>query len=126
MAGAAACLHGGNRPELNRRWHSHSLRPWCSPHVVSLAERVAVDAAPIAGAALDALTDRHGDAIAAVRQQQPALSHFEVLTGLALRHFADQKVGASLGNLRRRGFQWPALHLWSSVAADTAGNIHEH
>ena len=52
-----------------------------------------MDAAPIAGAAFDALTDRHGDAIADVRRQQPALSHFEVLTGLALRNFADQKVG---------------------------------
>ena len=55
-----------------------------------------MDTAPIAKSALDALTDRHGDAIAAVRRQRPALSHFEVLTGLALRHLADQKVGASL------------------------------
>ena len=56
-----------------------------------------MDSAPIAEATLDALTDRHSDAIAGVRRQQPALSHFEVLTGLALRHFADQKVGLFMG-----------------------------
>ena len=51
-----------------------------------------MDAVPIAPAAFDALTDRHGAAIADVYRRLPALSHFEVLTGLALRHFADQKV----------------------------------
>ena len=63
----------------------------CSPHVVSLRERICVDGAPISEEQLAGLAEAHSPAVAAVALRHEALSHFEVLTGLALRHFADQK-----------------------------------
>ena len=72
-----------------------------------------MDAEPIAPAALDALTDSYGAAITDVHRRLPALSHFEVLSGLALRHFADQKVLTGtqfvLDIIVRPSWTWPPI-----------------
>ena len=57
-----------------------------------MRERICVDGAPISDGELASLAEAHSPAVAAVALEHEALSHFEVLTGLALRHFADQKV----------------------------------
>jgi len=68
-----------------------SLR--CSPHIRSFHERMAVGGAPIPGAELDALVARHAGAIeAAAEREGGALSHFEIVTALAFKHFQEQQV----------------------------------
>ena len=67
-----------------------------SPHVVTLRERICVNGAAISEAELGSLAEAHSAALAAVADDNSALSHFEVLTGLALRHFADQKARCAL------------------------------
>lgn len=67
-----------------------------SPHVVTLRERICVGGAPISEAELTSLAEAHSAAVADVALRHEALSHFEVLTGLALRHFADQKARCPL------------------------------
>jgi hypothetical protein len=61
--------------------------------VVSLHERICIDDAPIPSEALDALVARHAPAVeAAQREAGGALSHFEVLTALAFKHFQEEAV----------------------------------
>jgi folylpolyglutamate synthase/dihydrofolate synthase len=64
---------------------------YSSPHLLDLGERICTSpAGPIARRELDALVARNSGALeAALQREGGALTHFEVLTALALRHFAD-------------------------------------
>lgn len=63
-----------------------------SPHVATLRERISVDGRSIAQPAFDALVEGAAEDIAAVRRDEAALSHFEAVTALALRHFQQEQV----------------------------------
>jgi folylpolyglutamate synthase/dihydrofolate synthase len=66
---------------------------YASPHVTTLRERVRVGGVPISRADLDALAARAAPALAAAAAEEAgALSTFEAMTALALRHFADAGV----------------------------------
>lgn len=66
----------------------------CSPHVTTLRERIQVDGRPIQSDDWEATIAQHAPAIERVaKQHDGALSHFEVVTALALQHFRDQQVG---------------------------------
>lgn len=72
--------------------------PTYSPHIRSFHERIAVGGVPIPPADLDALVTRHAGAIeAAARREAGALSHFEIVTALAYKHFQEQQVGGAVG-----------------------------
>ena len=65
----------------------------CSPHVTCLRERIAVDGEPITEAAFDKLVQEQEHALEmAEGDEQGLLSHFEVVTALAYRHFQEAKV----------------------------------
>ena len=65
----------------------------CSPHILHAIERIAIDLAPIAEEELDALTEQHLAALQRVHRESGArLTWFEVMTGLAYKHFAAQQV----------------------------------
>lgn len=67
--------------------HAHS------PHVTTFCERVQVDGHPIPADQWQATMAQHASAIQrAAQEAQGALSHFEVVTALALRHFRDEQV----------------------------------
>jgi folylpolyglutamate synthase/dihydrofolate synthase len=74
---------------------------YSSPHISSICERIRIDGENISEADLDSLLvsarDRieeghGGESLAA--EQRP--SHFEVLTGVALRHFRDSRVDLAI------------------------------
>ena len=65
---------------------------FCSPHITTLRERISVDGRPITQPAFDALVEGSAEDITAVRRDEAALSHFEAMTALALRHFKDEQV----------------------------------
>jgi len=66
---------------------------YTSPEVVSFYERMAINGTSITPDALDALLVKYKSVIE-LRQQSEigALSHFEIVTALAFRYFADSKV----------------------------------
>lgn len=65
----------------------------CSPHVLSLHERIRIDGASVSEQALqDAVQELYGALEAARRREAGALSHFEVLTALSLHHFRQENV----------------------------------
>ncbi len=64
---------------------------WRSPHVTTLRERVAVNGLPIALPAFDALVHGAAEDILAVQREEAGLSHFEVMTALALQHFQQEQ-----------------------------------
>lgn len=69
------------------------MRGSCSPHVTTLRERIAVNGQPISEAAFDALIAAQQPLLDRAREAEGgALSHFEVLTALAYRHFQDAQV----------------------------------
>lgn len=66
---------------------------YTSPHVLSLNERIRVNGESIAPTAFDQLVQRYGPRIEEGQQREGGkLTHFEVLTALAYRHFADYNV----------------------------------
>jgi folylpolyglutamate synthase/dihydrofolate synthase len=66
---------------------------YTSPHVLSLHERIRIGGEPITPPALDQLVQRYGSIVEAAQQREGGkLTHFEILTALAYRHFADSKV----------------------------------
>ena len=65
----------------------------CSPHILSLRERVAVDTEPITPVEFDELVSSHKQTLLQCREQEAsALSHFEVMTALAFKHFQQKQV----------------------------------
>jgi hypothetical protein len=67
----------------------------CSPHIRSFNERIAVDGAPIPASQLDSLAERHAGTVEAAQAREAgALSHFEIVTALAYKHFQEQQVGS--------------------------------
>ena len=69
---------------------------FCSPHVSSIRERIAINAQPVSQAAFDALGEQHGFVVKSVQSEVNAtLTHFEVLTALAMQHFQDTQVSSS-------------------------------
>lgn len=67
--------------------------PYRSPHLLSLRERISIDGQPIAGQHFDQLVRGGLEAAAAAPSASPSsISHFEMMTALALRHFQQQKV----------------------------------
>ncbi len=62
-----------------------------SPHLLSLRERISIDGQPIAGREFDELVSSGLEAAGA---SLGGVSHFEVMTALALRQFQQQKVGS--------------------------------
>ena len=75
----------------------YKVGSYTSPHVVSLHERISIDGQPITDVALDALVAQHGPTIETAQAfENGALSHFEILTSLAFRHFADSSVDVAV------------------------------
>lgn len=62
----------------------------CSPHLLSLRERISINGQPIACRDFDELVSSGLEAAGA---SLGGVSHFEVMTALALRQFQQQKVG---------------------------------
>ena len=73
------------------------FQPCCSPHVAAFNERIAVNGLPIATPALEDLIDRHRHRIEAAQSEEAgALTHFEVVTALAYKHFQEEEVGCAV------------------------------
>ena len=65
----------------------------CSPHVTTLRERVSVGLEPISTEGFDSLVSQQRKTLLQCRQQEAsALSHFEVVTALAFKHFQQAQV----------------------------------
>ncbi len=66
--------------------------PVCSPHVLTLRERVSINSEPISVADFDDLVRQQKQSLLRCREQEAsALSHFEVMTALAFKHFQQQQ-----------------------------------
>lgn len=96
----AMCNWHAQRPVCCAQAAASSAMPFlspCSPHITALNERISVGGTPISDAAFDALVARHGPAIEAAAEREAAagqaLSHFEIVTALAFKHFQEQQVG---------------------------------
>ena len=64
-----------------------------SPHLLSLRERIAINGRPITAEDFDGLVGRGLEAARASPDVAPGrVSHFEMMTALALRHFQQQQV----------------------------------
>ncbi len=64
----------------------------CSPHVVTLQERISVGTEPISIEDFDNLVGQQEQTLLQRRgQEASALSHFEVMTALAYKHFQQQE-----------------------------------
>ena len=64
----------------------------CSPHVVTLQERISVGTEPISTEDFDNLVGQQEQTLLQRRgQEASALSHFEVMTALAYKHFQQQE-----------------------------------
>ena len=75
----------------------YTVGTYTSPHITSLHERIAINGTPISSADLDALVAHHKATVeAAVKAENGALSHFEILTALAFKHFADSKIDVAV------------------------------
>eukprot|EP00208_Stichococcus_sp_RCC1054_P008022 CAMPEP_0206150448 /NCGR_PEP_ID=MMETSP1473-20131121/38307_1 /ASSEMBLY_ACC=CAM_ASM_001109 /TAXON_ID=1461547 /ORGANISM="Stichococcus sp, Strain RCC1054" /LENGTH=505 /DNA_ID=CAMNT_0053547951 /DNA_START=112 /DNA_END=1630 /DNA_ORIENTATION=+ len=82
----------------------YKVGAYTSPHLLSLRERIMIDSHPISEADFDALAS---SSMAAVGPKSGAgpVSHFEMMTAMALQHFKDAKVDlavveAGLGGAR--------------------------
>jgi hypothetical protein len=65
----------------------------CSPHLISLRERISVDCAAITHQEFDALVDENWEVLAKVNEEfGGTLTHFEAVTGLAFKYFSQQHV----------------------------------
>ncbi|KAI3425824.1 hypothetical protein D9Q98_007799 [Chlorella vulgaris] len=70
---------------------------YTSPHIRSFHERIAVGGSPISAASLDALLAAHGGTVEAAHSREAsALSHFEIVTALAFKHFQEQQVDVAV------------------------------
>lgn len=84
----------------------YKVGTYTSPHLLSLRERISVDGQPISGQEFDALVSGGLTmARAAMGQQFSGISHFEMMTALALQHSKQQQVDiavveAGLGGAR--------------------------
>ena len=68
----------------------------CSPHVHTLRERISVSGDPISEADFDDLVRQHEQTLLQCREQEAsALSHFEVTTALAFKHFQQKQACCS-------------------------------
>jgi len=71
----------------------YTVGTYTSPHIVSFYERISINGTSITPNALDALLSKYKPVIESSQQSEiGALSHFEVVTALAFRYFADSKV----------------------------------
>ena len=79
---------------------------YSSPHISSLRERIAVGGQAIPAGEFEGLVRGGEGALAAAsRREGGRLSHFEAVTALALRHFAQQQAG---------GCSCSLFHYWTS------------
>ncbi|KAF5837251.1 Mur ligase [Dunaliella salina] len=79
------------------RSSGYSVGLYTSPHLLSITERINVQGSPISRLAFEALETEHAALIAKQLEAEGGrLSHFEALTALAFRHFADRKVDAAV------------------------------
>ena len=67
---------------------AHLVTCWCSPHILSITERIQCNCQPISQTDLDSAAEQLGAALSSV----PGVTHFEALTALAMAHFQDQQV----------------------------------
>lgn len=72
-----------------------------SPHIMSICERIRVNGENIVASELDALIDSSRQQIqrcqdSIITTDDGGLSHFEVMTGLAFRHFRDSNVDVAV------------------------------
>lgn len=66
----------------------------CSPHLLTLRERISIDGRPIGSSDFDGLASAGMSAArAALADDFSSVTHFEMMTALALQHFHQQKVG---------------------------------
>lgn len=95
----------------------------------ALNERIAVGGSPISDGALDTLAAQHAGAVEAAQAREGgALSHFEILTALAFKHFEQAGVDAAvietgLGGARDATNVLPAASLAAAVVT-AVGNDH--
>lgn len=81
---------------MSVKYELHTRRQlWlaCSPHLISLRERIAVNNKPIGQDDFDSLVAASLGQAAAARGLQ-SVSHFEMMTAVAVKHFTSQKVPA--------------------------------
>lgn len=75
----------------------YSVGSYTSPHITTLHERITVNGASIPEEVLEGLVERYGSAVQAQQTQQGGkLTHFEVLTALALKHFQEESVDVAV------------------------------
>jgi folylpolyglutamate synthase/dihydropteroate synthase len=78
------------------RFHSSFTLPAGdrSPHLLTLRERISIDGRPIGSTEFDGLASAGLSAArAALADGFSSVTHFEMMTALALQHFQQQKVG---------------------------------
>lgn len=64
----------------------------CSPHILTLRERISIGGELISAAEFDDLVRQQEQTLLQCREQEAsALSHFEVMTALAYKHFQQQQ-----------------------------------
>jgi folylpolyglutamate synthase/dihydrofolate synthase len=72
----------------------------CSPHIRSICERIRVDCLDISEKGLDQVIDEWKDSVEScqrhLEKEGDALSHFEILTGVAFRHFKNSNVDIAI------------------------------
>lgn len=92
----------------------------CSPHIRSFHERIAVGSSPISAASLDALLAAHGGTVEAAHSREAsALSHFEIVTALAFKHFQEQQVRRPASSAS----MYSSCEREESVAGSSAGMV---
>eukprot|EP00889_Picochlorum_renovo_P003255 jgi/Picre1/30285/NNA_005649.t1 len=79
----------------------YSVGLYTSPHIMSICERIRVNGENIGASELDALIDSSREQIqrcqdSIINTGDSGLSHFEVMTGLAFRHFRDANVDVAV------------------------------
>lgn len=93
---------------------------YTSPHLQDFSERIQINCEPIAQDALVSLLERIRHHIESV----PGISTFEIMTALAMQHFADEKVDAAVlevglgGRLDATNVVTPLVSVITSISID--------
>lgn len=84
----------------------YKVGTYTSPHILSLGERISLNGTPTSDTALELCIDKYKTQIEAAQvESEGKLTHFEILTALAFKHFQDAAVDvavveAGLGGIR--------------------------
>lgn len=95
----------------------------CSPHLLTLRERISIDGRPIASTDFDGLASAGVSAAqAALGDNYSNVTHFEMVTALALRHFQQQKVNPACCHCNCH-FLALQVHLYDALCAPLHGDV---